>query len=236
MLAIGAALLSVPLFYLFKAAAARSDKVRSSFVAFAFIGPVIFGAQALVSWSALKDVAADFVAKGGGTDKMAEDLIDNSDALQTASGLIIPAILGLLIAMIYIPLMAMRAGLITRFFGTLAMALGASLAIFPPIALLGLMLWFVYIGLLIGGWLPGERPPAWEAGAAVPWPSPGDEPSGEPPADPRGGSIPGALEGSGRELSEPPLPEAGDAPAPDDSEQIGEAEGESPRKRKRRGR
>ena len=28
---------------------------------------------------------------------------------------------------------------------------------------------------LIGGWVPGGRPPAWAAGEAIPWPSPGQK-------------------------------------------------------------
>jgi len=72
----------------------------------------------------------------------------------------------------------MRAGLLTRFFGTLGMALGAGmLFIVPAIALLTIAVWFLWLGLMFIDRIPGgPRPPAWEAGVAIPWPRPGDEP------------------------------------------------------------
>ena len=92
------------------------------------------------------------------------------------SSLLFPALLGMIVAMVYVPLQALRAGLLTRFFGTLGMALGVSLILLPPAPVL-LALWFGYLGLLFVGRVPGGRPPAWEAGEAIPWPRPGEEPS-----------------------------------------------------------
>ncbi len=37
------------------------------------------------------------------------------------------------------------------------------------------LLWFLYFGLLVAGWIPGGRPPAWAAGEAIPWPTPGEK-------------------------------------------------------------
>jgi hypothetical protein len=37
------------------------------------------------------------------------------------------------------------------------------------------LIFFIYLGLLCIGRLPGGRPPAWEAGEAIPWPSPGEK-------------------------------------------------------------
>jgi hypothetical protein len=66
----------------------------------------------------------------------------------------------------------MRAGLLTRFWGSLGMALGVA-------ALLSLVLftliWFLYFGLLVAGLVPGGRPPAWAEGKAIPWPTPGEK-------------------------------------------------------------
>ena len=53
----------------------------------------------------------------------------------------------------------MRTGLLTRFWGSLGMALGAVSFIFFQFALL----WFVYLALLLLGRVPGGRPPAWES-------------------------------------------------------------------------
>ena len=79
--------------------------------------------------------------------------------------------LGFAVAMFYTALHAMRTGLLTRFWGSLGMALGAVSFIFFQFALL----WFVYLALLLLGRVPGGRPPAWAAGEAIPWPSPGEK-------------------------------------------------------------
>jgi hypothetical protein len=213
MFAIGVILLSAPLFHLFRAAEGRSERVRRGLVPFAFIGPVLLGAQGIVSWFAHRDVADQFVAQGGpgrGEDApdFAENLIENSGTFDVAGNLLFPAILGLLIAMVYISLQAMRVGLLTRFWGSLGMALGVCLALVPPVALLGLLLWFVYVGLMIAGFLPGGRPPAWETGEAMPWPRPGER------RDEREAAEASSVEASGREVSERPLPESTPGAAP----------------------
>jgi hypothetical protein len=98
--------------------------------------------------------------------------------------LLLPALLGLVIGMVYIPLQALRTGLLTRFWATLGMALGAALIIIPLVPLIGLMMWFIFLGLVIVDRWPGGRPPAWEEGRAIPWPKPGEEeerPKAEPP-------------------------------------------------------
>jgi hypothetical protein len=172
-------------------------------------------------------------AASSARDNLAKDLVDNSGAVKTGALLRFPAILGLVVGLIYIPLWAMRTGLLTRFWATLGMALGASL-ILLPFGILGLVLWFAALGLMLAGWWPGPRPPAWEAGEAIPWLRPGDD-AGPPP----GGASPGSVEGSGREVSERPLPEAGPpggavgAP-PGESPPSDETQGQRRKKRKRR--
>ena len=91
-------------------------------------------------------------------------------------------------------------GLLARFFGTLGMALGVSIILLPPGTLL-LFLWIGWLGLLFVGRVPGGRPPAWEAGEAIPWVRPGEEPASERSAEapPGGEAIEGeATEGAGR--------------------------------------
>jgi hypothetical protein len=84
--------------------------------------------------------------------------------------------IGLAFALLYTCLWALRTGLLSRFWGSLGMAMGAA-------ALLLLvqftLIWFLYFGLLVAGWVPGGRPPAWEAGEAIPWPTPGEKASAE---------------------------------------------------------
>jgi hypothetical protein len=175
------ALMCVPLFYLFRAAQARSERVSGAMIGFAFIGPVLLGVQGAIAWVAQTSVASDFVAAagpGGDIYSLLDDLVEDSSTFDVASNLLFPAILGMLVAMIYVPLQAMRVGLLTRFFGTLGMALGAALLfIAPAISLLTISIWFLWLGLMFIDRIPGgPRPPAWEAGVAIPWPRPGDEP------------------------------------------------------------
>ena len=78
--------------------------------------------------------------------------------------------------MVYSCLWAMRVGLLSRFWGSLGMALGiAALLLLVQFVLIV----FIYFGLLLLGRVPGGRPPAWAAGEAVPWPTPGENAAAE---------------------------------------------------------
>ena len=156
-------------------------------------------------------------SSGDKGDALAEQISDDSTAGQVGGSLQFPALLGLIVAMVYVPLQAVRAGLLTRFFGTLGMALGVSIILLPPGTLL-LSLWIGWLGLLFVDRVPGGRPPAWEAGEAIPWVRPGDEASSA--AEPSGEAI----EGEATEL--PPDGEPGGPP--------GGQPGAAKRKRKRR--
>jgi amino acid transporter len=106
----------------------------------------------------------------------AEDAIKGTSIRKVAEGIQFGGLLALAFALIYSCLNGMRAGLLTRFWGALGIAIGAA-SIFGLFQL-GII-WFIYFGLLVAGWLPGGRPPAWEAGEAVPWPSPGERTAAE---------------------------------------------------------
>ncbi|HEX6229908.1 MAG TPA: hypothetical protein VFZ41_10660 [Solirubrobacterales bacterium] len=130
-------------------------------------------------------------------DERAEDAVAEAPTRSLGIGLEFAGRLGLAVALLYSCLWAMRTGLLTRFWGSLGMAMGAA-------ALLLLIqftfIWFLYFALLVAGWVPGGRPPAWAAGEAIPWPTPGQEAAerlggGEPPEE--GGS-------EGEDQDEPP--------------------------------
>jgi hypothetical protein len=85
--------------------------------------------------------------------------------------------------MIYTSLQAMRAGLVTRFIGTLGMALGGALVVIAPqLSLLAISIWFGWLGLMFLDRVPRGRPPAWAAGEAIPWPKPGEQAAEATPA------------------------------------------------------
>lgn len=144
-----------------------------------------------------KEFGEEFEAKGGESaleacehrkreDDEAENALGEASLSPISSGLGIAGGLGAAVAFFYSGLWAMRTGALTRFWASLGMASGIALLLGPLFFIT--LIWLVYFGLLILGILPGGKPPAWEAGEAVPWPSPGEkaaaelEPS-EPPAD-----------------------------------------------------
>lgn len=142
-------------------------------------------------------------------DEAAENAESDASLSSVAAGCGIAGGLAIAIALFYTCLWAMRTGLLGRFWGSLGMALGIAILLgFLPFALL----WFIYLGLLILGWVPGGRPPAWAAGEAIPWPTAGEKAAAD-------------LEGPADELGS----------AAQDPPRLPEGEVERPRKRKQRG-
>jgi hypothetical protein len=183
--AIGVGLLAVPLYVLFKAALARSDTMRGQLVGVVVAAPLFLAVLAILSGLSVLHSASDFVAnevprltaKGValGSDRaneLASDTIKEAPLRPLAAGFELGGRLGFAVAMVYTALHAMRTGLLTRFWGSLGMALGV-VSFIPAFSSFAL-LWFVYLGLLLAGWVAGGRPPAWARGEAVPWPAPGE--------------------------------------------------------------
>jgi hypothetical protein len=232
-------LLVAPLVYLFKAAAARTPRMRRQFLGLVIAAPIFLCVASLLNVAAADNAASDFAAGksttslslkeatreceserkedasafkdeygGAGAsqvvdghgragadsaelgrcaktkreDDKAQNAIHDASPRSLAEALHIGGGLALAFAMVYSCLYAMRAGLLSRFWGSLGIALGVAAA-------LGLfqftLLWFIYFGLLACGWVPRGRPPAWAAGEAIPWPSPGESAAQqlEPPED-----------------------------------------------------
>lgn len=182
--AIGVGLLAAPLYYLFRAAQARSEAMRGQLVGVVIAAPLFLAVLAILSGLSTLHAASDFVtdevprlmAKGValGSERAndaASDTINDAPLRPLAAGFGLGGQLGFVVAMFYTAMYAMRTGLLTRFWGSLGMALGAVSFIFFQFTLL----WFIYLGLLLAGWVPGGKPPAWSSGEAEPWPTPGDK-------------------------------------------------------------
>jgi hypothetical protein len=196
--AIGIGLLTAPLYYLFRSAKARSERMRGQLVGVVIAAPLFLAVLAILSGLSTLHAASDFVsnevprlmAKGVAlnsdhANEIAKETIDEAPLRSLAAGFGLGGQLGFLVAMVYTCLYAMRVGLLPRFWGSLGMALGAVSFIFFQFA----MLWFVYLGLLLIGRVPGGKPPAWESGEAIPWPSPGEKAAADltpEPEDPEG--------------------------------------------------
>ena len=149
-------------------------------------------------------------------DEAADQLRDDSSLSGLALGLLGSGAIGFLIGLFYTALNAMRVGLLSRFWGSLGMAVGVIL-ILPTLQIIAFA-WFIYLGLLLAGWMPGGRPPAWAAGEAIPWLLPGE---------PKDEDDEGVIEGTAEEVDDSAAElESGD---PDDEGPQGER-----RKRKKR--
>jgi hypothetical protein len=266
---IGWFLLAVPLVYLFKAAAARAPQVRSGLIGLVIVAPIFLGLGGLLSAASVLDAATEFKATPDSeiqacvaekqdeqatddaatdedattTDELVEECRDDiagddrtgSSVSGIETGLGLAGLLGFTIAVVYCALWGMRTGLLTRFWGSLGLALGAVFVFFTLFTLV----WFIYLGLLFAGWVPGGRPPAWAAGEAMPLPKPGrrgdsdpDEPGGPDDGGPGGpddgGPGGGVLEGFGEPVEDRTDLEPESAPEPSDAPQI------ERRKRKKR--
>jgi hypothetical protein len=241
----GFLLLAAPLVYLFRAAQARSERVRGQLVGVILAAPLFLAVAAGLNAVATTNAASEFVAgkataslsrhdaaaecrsdrKGKGakafgeefatgtggptalgrcieskiSNDRAENAISHASPRGLATGFGLAGRLGLAFAFVYSCLWAMRTGLLSRFWGSLGIALGvAALLLLIQFTLI----WFIYFGLLAAGWVPGGRPPAWAAGEAIPWPTPGEKAAAalggdtEPPIDGEATEVP-----AGGELS-----------------------------------
>jgi hypothetical protein len=194
-----------------------------------------------------KDFAEEFTVEKGETvmaacerrkteDKTASNAVGEASLSSVVSGLGIAGGLGLLGSMIYTSLWAMRVGLLTRFWGTLGMASGVAFLLGPLFVIT--MLWMIYFALLVFGALPGGRPPAWAAGEAVPWPTPGErmaeelKPKFDAPDPDAGGPDPDGGDGPEPGLLEAPEPD--EAPEADGDGSSPGGAGPPRKKRKRR--
>jgi hypothetical protein len=195
-------LLAFPLTYLFMAARARSERVLPAVLAIVIAAPLLVGVGTVLYGQARQEAAETFVAGEAKPTISAQDLKEKcedeepvaacekekreddaaSNALSDASLSTPAGILtlggGLLFAigLFYTCLWAMRLGLLSRFWGSLGMALG--IAILLGFVILAIV-WFLYLGLLYLGFLPGGKPPAWGEGKAAPWQTPGERAAAE---------------------------------------------------------
>lgn len=195
-------LFGLPLVYLFRAARARSERVKPAMVALLIAAPLLVAAGTVLYGQARIEASEHFVAgeskpsisaeevkekcegekplaaceKEKREDDAATQAISNASLTPTATIISLGGGLLFAIGLFYTCLWAMRIGLLSRFWGSLGMALGIAILIgFVIFAIV----WFFYLGLLYLGLLPGGKPPAWEEGKAVPWQTPGERAAAE---------------------------------------------------------
>ena len=167
---VGVVLTFLPLGFLFKATRARRARLPQLSIVAAAVGAVGYGIGQTVALVSYYAGAASFTGAADRSNSAAADALNNS-------GVVVGSIVGqlgrlsLALALVLIPLNAMRAGLLTRFMGILGVIVGATLVL--PLDQFGIIraFWVGALGLLILGRWPSGLPRAWVTGEAVPWPS-----------------------------------------------------------------
>ena len=207
-----AVLLFIPaLASLFRSIRERSEAIRPGLIGLVIASPVLLALSLVVTYFAFKTASDAFLDPSADVDinsnDAAEDVFYDQFPTQLRTGLGLAGSLGLAFTTVYMALHAMRAGLMTRFWGTLAMALGVGTLLFGSLMLVAYM---IVIALLIAAWWPGTRPPAWDEGKAVPWPAPGRPGDAEPREDEL--ASPSDFEGTATEIESEPDPSSGDGP------------------------
>jgi hypothetical protein len=192
---IAALLMLIPLRYLFLAIQARNPQVGRGGIIATVVGCLLSGVGFLVYTIAFAIAAKDFAGATVQTSGAARDAISTS-AVQAATVLYQLGRFALALAMVIVSLNAMKVGLLNRFFGILGIIAGVLLVL--PVDQPGIVRSFFFIALglmLLGRWM-GGRPPAWQSGTAIPWPSQqemrerrerirrGEDPDTMPAADP----------------------------------------------------
>jgi hypothetical protein len=232
--ALGVLLFIAPLFFLFRAAMDRNERVRRGLIGLTVAGPLFLAISLVVFYFAYDAATPIFLEGQAGAedlDQFAEDTLFDQSAWSIFTGLQLAGALGMIVGLVYTSLQAMRTGLLTRFAGTLGMALGVGFFLLGTFAL---AIWAVTVGLVIAGWWRGPRPPAWEAGEAIPWPKAGAAPA---PTDEELARAED-FDGSGRELLEEPLEEeepGADSDLDPEPSRPGRRDNRRKRKRKQRG-
>jgi len=104
--------------------------------------------------------------------------------------LLLVSIMGLALGTVLIALAAMRAGLLTKFLGWLGVGVGATMVLSLASSSGGgfnfvQVFWVLLVGVVLSDRTPSGRPPAWDAGEAIPWPSQQDLREGREPRVPQ---------------------------------------------------
>jgi hypothetical protein len=222
MQALGFLLLLAPLYYLFRAARVRSERVRPQLIGLIVAAPLFLAVSAALTIGARTDAADQLVAgeakstlsageakekcesdrknegakefseefapakgetpltaceKQKSEDDEAENALGEASLAPIVSGLGLAGALAFAVCFFYTGLWAMRTGLLSRFWGSLGMVAGITFLL-GPLFIVALV-WLVYFAFLLFGKVPGGKPPAWAAGEAVAWPTPGEKAAAE---------------------------------------------------------
>jgi hypothetical protein len=189
---IGYLALAYALYYLYRATKARREELLGATRYLAVIGPIATAVAFMGHQIVILQAAGDFVDEqlperlanpAGGLAAQAGLLLVNEDVARdlvqdkTGAPILVAVqyggVLCVAFAFVLLGMNAMRAGLLSRFMGYLAIAIGVLtvLAIFGPIGVVVQIFWLGAVGLIFLDRWPNGRGPAWEVVEAIPWPS-----------------------------------------------------------------
>jgi hypothetical protein len=196
--AIGTALLAPALYYLFRATRFRRPQLPGAIRYLVLLAPVLGAITTVIRQIQIAQVSDQVVAKLPLERHVGETLINDKigqTPIVVVGGIATAAALGIAFMFLLLSLNAMRAGLLSKFLGTLGIIVGVLgvLPIFPvPIVQ---TFWLGAIAVLILNRWPQGRGPAWDSGEAIPWPTAQDRRDalaggeGAAPAAPRWGRL-----------------------------------------------
>lgn len=161
------------LYYLYRVVKFRRPELPSYALPLLVAGGGLLVVSSFLSAADQIDNAREYFASGPRKESRAEDLLRERSGVTVGLGS--GASLASAIALIYLGLYAMRAGVMSRFMGILGIVIGAVyvLGSLLPIGGPGIIqtFWLGALGVLFLGRWPGGRGPAWKTGEAVDWPS-----------------------------------------------------------------
>lgn len=213
--ALGALALIVALGYLYRATRARRPQTPQVAIVMAVSGAVMAAVGGLVLQIAVTIEAGDFASAGDFSSAAARDAFEGGFlvAAQIVSEV---AKLAIGFGFVMIALYAMRAGLLTRFMGTLGIIVGV-LFVIPLGSQLPVVqtFWLLAVAALFMGRWPQGVPPAWATGRAEPWPSQQELREARERAQGAGGEALERPHGLRRKRAAEPEPEPLDSDAPE---------------------
>ena len=191
--ALGFLAMAFTLLFLWRATAARRAEIPRFVRILAVAGPVLAAVGTLTAMIGRSVASASFLSGDERSVDAARDALSPPVA-QAGQLLSLVGTFGLAMALGFIALNAMRAGLLTRFLGVLGVIAGVLWIIpFDQLALVR-SLWWMLLGILLAS--AARLPLAWQTGRAEPWPTQQQlreareaqkrAAAGEPPAAPAG--------------------------------------------------
>jgi len=151
----------------------RAGRVARPTRILVYVGASLAAVGGLARIGGLVKNAADFASSSDHGTQAAHDVTTSGTLLVGGTLVGQLGIFAVAAAVVLTALAAMRVGLLTRFVGVLGAIVGV-LQILGPLSAASFIVsafWLAMIGALMLGRWPSGMPPAWDAGAARPWPS-----------------------------------------------------------------